>query len=176
MIQSIAYLADDGSMCPLPVSLGEEDLDCSKAHQWWGGGYGLRWKAEQGWVELFRGIPLSAFPTPNWDGVVILGIPEWLAPHNAAIYNADGSLRFHLKTPKQLTRHFPGYVHTPEEVARREPEGIFQVGWGFGDGISDWDRPWMWARISLHCDVYEQRYFDPETGEFDMTHFHVARR
>lgn len=176
MIQNIAYLADDGSMRPLPISLGEEDRDYSKAQQWWEGGYGLLWESERGRVELFREIPLSAFPTPNWDGVVILGNPEWIAPHNAAIYNADGSLRFRLKTPKPLTRYLPGYVHTPEEVAKLEPEGIFQVGWGFGDGIPYSERPWMWARIGLHCDVYEQRYFDPDTGEFDTIHFHVARR
>lgn len=179
MIQNIAYLVDDGSMRPLPVSLGEEDRDYSKAQQWWGGGYGLRWKTEQAWVELFRGIPFSAFPTPNWDGVVILGIPEWIAPHNAAIYNADGSLRFHLKTPKQLTRHFPGYVHTADEVARLEPEGIWQVGWNTNDfgEICTWEAPYlMWAHIGLHCDVYERRYFAPDTGEFDMTHFHVARQ
>jgi hypothetical protein len=141
---------------------------------------GAKWSVESGSVSIMFNEWIDFYPTPNLDGLVVLypigASAPYAPPNNAAIYNADGSLRFHLKTPKHLTRHFPGYVHTADEVARLEPEGIFQVGWGFGDGISDWDRPWMWARISLHCDVYEQRYFDPDTGEFDMTHFHVARR
>lgn len=144
--------------------------------------FGIKWESI-GQSHIFDfGYCVGLEPTPSMDGFVVVypdfhKVPTcFKPPHNAAIYNADGSLRFHLKTPKHLTRHFPGYVHTADEVARYQPEGIFQVGRGFGDGISDWDRPWMWASISLHCDVYEQRYFDPDTGEFDMTHFHVARR
>jgi hypothetical protein len=144
--------------------------------------FGIKWESN-GQSHIFDfGYCVGLEPTPSMDGFVVVypnfhKVPAcFKPPHNAAIYNADGSLRFHLKTPKPLTRHLPGYVHSPEEVAKLEPEGIFQVGWGFGDGIPYSERPWMWARIGLYCDVYEQRYFDPNTGEFDMTYFHVARR
>ncbi|MCM8566977.1 hypothetical protein [Thauera linaloolentis] len=123
------------------------------------------------WIDLY--------PTPLLDGLVVLyprGSPEpYVHPDNAAIHNANGSFRCHLKAPKPLSKHLPGYVHTPEQVAKLPTEGFWQVGWGCGDGIRDFSRPWMWANIGLHCDIYERRYFDPDTGKFDLEHFHTGR-
>jgi len=123
---------------------------------------------------------IDMYPTPEHDGMVAIFPIDDAAifqhPDNAAIYNADGSLRFRLKAPKPLSRYLPGYVHTPEQVAKLPPEGFWQAGWGCGDGITDIYRPWMWAHIGLWCDVYERRYFDPATGEFDLEHFSVSRR
>jgi len=144
--------------------------------------FGIKWVCN-GETHVFNfGYSAGIEPTPCMGGFVVVypdfhKVPTcFKSPHNAAIYNADGSLRLRLKAPKPLARHLPGYIHTAEEVAKLEPEGIWQIGWGFGDGITDFERPWMWARIGLHCDVYEQRYFDPNTGEFNMVHFHIARR
>lgn len=147
--------------------------------------FGIKWVCN-GETHIFDlGYVSGIEPTPCMDGFVVVypdfhSVPEvFKPPHNAAIYNADGSLRLRLKTPKPLARHLPGYVHSPDEVARLEPEGIWQVGWNTNDfgEICTWEAPYvMWAHIGLHRDVYERRYFDPNTGEFDMTHSHVARR
>ncbi|MBL8413451.1 MAG: hypothetical protein JNM42_03330 [Propionivibrio sp.] len=176
MLEEIAYSNLAGELVVLPKLWMQADPDFVHAHAWWQGGYGLCWKYKGQQIQLFAGIPLSAFPTPMGDGVLIIDAPGMDAPDNAAIYNADGSLRFRLKAPKPLSRHWPGYVHTPEQIEKRPPEGFWQVGWGCGDGITDFSRPWMWANIGLHCDVYERRYFDPKTGEFDLEHYSTARR
>lgn len=142
--------------------------------------FGVKWACDGREYLLDFGYEVDAYPTPTLDGIIIV-YPDFhkaplTHPDNAAIYNADGSLRFRLKAPKPLSSHWPGYVHTPEQIKKRPPEGFWQVGWGCGDGITDFSRPWMWANIGLHCDVYERRYFDPKTGEFDLEHYSTARR
>lgn len=148
-----------------------QDAPSPKGASWWLGGKLIELRFDS-WIDMY--------PTPEHDGLVVIfpkdDATPFLFPDNAAIYNADGSLRFRLKAPKPLSRHLLGYVHASEEMARLEPEGFWQVGWGCGDGIIDSYRPWMWAHIGLHCDVYERRYFDPATGEFDLEHYSTARR
>jgi hypothetical protein len=176
MLEEIAYSNQAGDLIFLPKLWMQADPDFVHAHAWWQGGYGLCWKYRGQQIKLFPGIPLSAFPIPMGDGVLILDAPGMDAPDNAAIYNPDGTLRFQLKAPKPLARRLPGYIHTPEEVGRLEPKRFWQVGWGCGDGILDFNRPWMWAHIGLWRDEYERRYFDPVTGEFDLEHISTVRR
>jgi hypothetical protein len=141
---------------------------------------GVQWAFEGREIKIDFGYEVDAYPTPEFDGVVVV-FPNYEEvpyqhPDNAAIYNADGTLRLRLKAPKPLARHLPGYIHTPQEVAELEPEGFWQVGWGCGDGITEIGKPWMWAHIGLWRDVYERRYFDPATGLFDLEHYSTARR
>lgn len=179
MLKNIAYFSDTGSLIRLPALWEQPDTDFAASYAWWQGGYGLAWEHVDKTVQLFPGVPISAYPTPNADSVIVLDAPGMSVPNNAAIYNADGSLRFRLKAPKPLSRHWPGYVHTPEQIEKHPSEGFWQVGWNvndFGD-LCTWEAPYlMWANIGLHCDVYERRYFDPKTGEFDLEHYSTARR
>lgn len=148
-----------------------QDAPSPKGASWWLGNKQIELSFDS-WIDMY--------PTPEHDGLVVIfpkdDATPFQYPDNAAIYNADGSLRFRLKAPKPLSRHWPGYVHTPEQIEKRPSEGFWQVGWGCGEGITDFSRPWMWANIGLHCDVYERRYFDPKTGEFDLEHYSTARR
>lgn len=141
---------------------------------------GASWQMGNEQIKLRFDSWIDMYPTPEYDGLVVIFPRDdasiFQFPDNAAIYNPDGTLRFRLKAPKPLARRLPGYIHTPEEVGRLKPEGFWQVGWGCGDGILDFNRPWMWAHIGLWRDVYERRYFDPATGEFDLEHYSTARR
>lgn len=178
MLKNAAYFKKNGDIQHLPPLWEIIDNDFSRSQQWWQGGYGLRWEHEENLIELFPGVPLSAYPTPYGAGVVIVGLPDFPSPNDAAIYNVDGSFRCHLKAPKPLSWHLPGYIHSPEQIAKISPEGFWQVGWRTNDfwEICTWEAPYlMWANIGLHCDVYERRYFDPDTGEFDLEHFHTGR-
>lgn len=123
------------------------------------------------WVDML--------PTPTCDGLVVYGFPEdhprFSCPNNAAIYNADGSLRCQLIPPPVLARSLPGTTLTPEQIHRMQPDGFWNVGCGRGDGIEDGETPWMWAHIGYGYDTFECRYFDPRTGKFDDEHFSVGR-
>lgn len=166
-VEDFRILTPEGEAIPLKNNSGKST-------------FGIKWKYRDDEYVMNCGYAIQAVPLPESDGFLIV-YPYFhkaplSPPDNAAIYNADGSLRCRLKAPKPLSRHLPGYVHTSEEVARLSAEGFWQVGWGCGDGITDIYRPWMWAHIGLHCDVYERRYFDPATGEFDLEHYSTARR
>jgi hypothetical protein len=120
--------------------------------------------------------------TPLYDAFVMV-FPKWPAapfqlPNNAAIYNADGSLRCQLFVPKVLTPSLPGTTLTAEDIKRMPPDGFWEIGTRvneFGD-VCDWLAPYlMWANIGYGYDTYECRYFDPTTGVFDTEHFSAGR-
>ena len=151
-----------------------QDAPSPKGASWWLGNQQIELSFDS-WIDMY--------PTPEHDGLVVIfpkdDATPFQYPDNAAIYNADGSLRFRLRAPKPLSRHWPGYVHTAEQIEKRPPEGFWQVGWNVNDfgALCAWEAPYlMWANIGLHCDVYERRYFDPKTGEFDLEHYSTARR
>lgn len=145
--------------------------------------FGIKWRYRGAEYVMDCGYAIQAVPLPESDGFLIV-YPDFhkaplTHPDNAAIYNADGSLRFRLKAPKPLSRHWPGYVHTAGQIEKHPAEGFLQVGWNVNDfgELCTWEAPYlMWANIGLHCDVYERRYFDPATGEFDLDHYSTARR
>ena len=165
-LERFSFISPEGLVIP------QEEWTCQSI-------FGIKW-VYQGKEHLFDfGYAIQSTPLPSFDGFVIV-FPyfhksPFQLPDNAAVYNCDGTLRFRLKAPKPLSRHLPGYVHTPEHVEQLDPEGFSQVGRGYGDGITDATRPWMWAYIDLWYDVYERRYFDPTTGEFDLQHFSTFR-
>ncbi len=166
-VKDFRILTPDGDVIPFKNNSGKST-------------FGVKWRCCGDEHIMDCGYAIQAVPLPELDGFLIV-YPNFHKaplhhPDNAAIYNADGSLRFRLKAPKPLSRHWPGYVHTPEQLEKRPSEGFWQIGWGCGDGITDFSRPWMWANIGLHCDVYERRYFDPKTGDFDLEHYSTARR
>lgn len=138
---------------------------------------GIKWRVGGRRVWLKFGCWVLAFPTPARDGVAVVfpfGEVEsgYGAPDNAAIFNADGSLRFRLKSPSLLARYVPGY-NMPEKYIR--PWGFSQIGCKVGKRGFD-GRWWMWAYITIaDTDCYETRYFDPDTGEFDQEHYSVSR-
>jgi hypothetical protein len=166
-VEDFRILTPEGDALPLKNNSGKST-------------FGIKWRYQGDEHVMDCGYAIQAVPLPESDGFLIVYPYFHKAPmnppDNAAIYNADGTLRFRLKAPNPLSRHWPGYVHTPEQIEKSAPEGFWQVGWGCGDGITDIYRPWMWANIGLHCDVYERRYFDPKTGEFDLEHYSTARR
>ena len=89
---------------------------------------GVQWEFKEKEIRMNFGYEVDAFPTPVFDGVAVVFPNYEKAPYNhpdnAAVYNADGTLRFRLKAPKPLSRHLPRYIHTPEEVARLEMRNI----------------------------------------------------
>lgn len=141
-----------------------------------------------GWVHNGRPTTLmfdawvDMLPTPTCDGLVVYGFPEdharFPCPNNAAIYNADGSLRCQLVPPPVLARSLPGTTLTPEQIHRMVPDGFWDIGARineFGEAC-EWLAPYtMWATIGYGYDTFECRYFDPRTGKFDDEHFSVGR-
>lgn len=169
-VEDFRILTPEGDAIPLKNNSGKST-------------FGVKWRCCGDEHIMDCGYAIQAVPLPESDGFLII-YPNFHKaplnhPNNAAIYNADGSLRFRLKAPKPLSRHWPGYVHTPEQIEKRPSEGFWQAGWNVNDfgELCIWEAPYlMWANIGLHCDVYERRYFDPKTGEFDLEHYSTARR
>lgn len=167
MIRELKYLTRDGNEIHY-----EEWKSGSK--------FGLCWIADDGFHRMSFGCSIVACPSPDWSSLIFV-FPEWpvapfQTPDNAAIYNADGTLRCQLKAPKVLTQAFPGCTLSAREIATMPPDGFWNIGRGCSDGIKDFSVPWMWAEIGYGYDFFERRYFDPRTGQFDTEHFSAGRR
>lgn len=141
---------------------------------------GIRWIADDREIRLVFDAWVEFCVAPEIGAVVVYGFPSnhksFARPDNAAIYNADGTVRCRLRVPKVLARAFPGCTLTPEAIAVLPPDGFWRIGKGCSDGIKDLSVPWMWAEIGYGYDFFERRYFDPRTGRFDTTHFSAGRR
>lgn len=165
-MRNICFLTKDGKSVP-------------KSEWRTGSKRGLEWDADDGPHRLAYDFAIGVCIAPLQDAFV-LDFPKWpdapfQHPNNAAIYNADGSLRCQLIPPPALARSLPGTTLTPEQIHRMQPDGFWNVGCGRGDGIEDGETPWMWAHIGYGYDTFECRYFDPRTGKFDDEHFSVGR-
>ena len=176
-MEDVHFLDSSGNdLGPVLTSAGRiqrlpEDSPALKGAIWSHCGQQIRLMFDA-WVEVC--------PTPTLDGLVVYGYPkdhkEFGRPDNAAIYNADGTLRCRLAVPRPLTRYLPGTTSSADVVAQMQADGFWQIGRGYGDGIEDRNVPWMWADIGYGFDAYERRYFDPRSGKFDQLHFSIGRR
>lgn len=162
--------------------LTKDGKSVSKSEWRTGSKRGLEWDADDGPHRFAYDFAIGVCIAPLQDAFV-LDFPKWpdapfQHPNNAAIYNADGSLRCQLIPPPVLARSLPGSTLTPEQIRRMVPDGFWDIGVRineFGEAC-EWLAPYaMWANIGYGYDTFECRYFDPRTGKFDDEHFSVGR-
>ena len=114
---------------------------------------GIRWN--------YKGLPIvisnvwqeGTLPTPNMDKVIVT-ISE-LGEYTTTIYNADGSVHKVVEMPRPI---MPNLGRGP---TRDEKPDTSKVYWCRKkvDGYT------MLIRLGYYCGAWEERYFNPETGE-----------
>ena len=95
----------------------------------------------------------GTLPTPNMDKVIVT--TSELGEYTTTIYNADGSLHKVVEMPRPI---MPNLGRGP---TRDEKPHTSEVYWCRKkvDGYT------MLIRLGYYCGAWEERYFNPETGE-----------
>ncbi len=114
---------------------------------------GVRWNYN-GQPIVFTNVWYEGtLPTPNMDKVIVTTFE--LGEYTTTIYNADGSVHKVVEMPRPI---MPNLGRGP---TRDEKPDTSKVYWCRKkvDGYT------MLIRLGYYCGAWEERYFNPETGE-----------
>ncbi len=126
---------------------------------------GVKWTTENSETILYEPFQrLIGWPTPSLDSVVVIyptDHPQYNAPNNAVVYQADGSIKFQLQMPSLIS-----------EVARKQV-GSMKSGGIFDEYFEkvDWDtdsngQTQIAITIAFNQDWWEKRILDTKKGTF----------